>query len=58
LQEFSEEMKKNISQIGHSRHRSVLGFMVNIIAALIAYTHQPRKPSIGLMINIHVPVAI
>ena len=32
--------------------------MVNISAVLIAYTHQPKKLSIGLMINTHVRVAI
>ena len=39
---------KNISQIEHSRHRSVTGFMVNLVAGLIAYTFQPKKPSLGL----------
>jgi uncharacterized membrane protein YjjP (DUF1212 family) len=39
---------KNISQIEHSRHRSLSGFMVNLIGGLIAYTFQPKKPSIKL----------
>ena len=39
---------KNISQIEHSRHRSVTGFMVNLVAGLIAYTYQPKKPSLRL----------
>lgn len=38
---------KNISQIEHSRHRSVTNFMVNLICGLIAYAHQPKKPSLG-----------
>jgi len=37
---------KNISQIEHSRHRSVSNFMVNMICGLIAYAHQPKKPSL------------
>lgn len=37
---------KNISQIEHSRHRSVANFMVNLVCGLIAYTHQPKKPSL------------
>ena len=38
---------KNISQIEHSRHRSVANFLVNVLCGLIAYAHQPVKPSIG-----------
>lgn len=39
---------KNISQIEHPRHRSASNFAVNLLAGLIAYTHQPKKPSIRL----------
>lgn len=39
---------KNISQIEHTRHRSLVGFMVNLLAGLIAYSHQPKKPSLNL----------
>lgn len=39
---------KNISQIEHSRHRSSTNFMVNVIGGLIAYCHQPKKPSLNL----------
>jgi Transposase DDE domain len=39
---------KNISQIAHSRHRSLTGFMVHLVGGLIAYTFQPKKPSLGL----------
>ena len=38
---------KNISQIEHSRHRSVTSFLVNLVCGLIAYAHQPKKPSLG-----------
>lgn len=38
---------KNISQIEHSRHRSVGNFLVNLLCGLIAYAHQPKKPSLG-----------
>lgn len=38
---------KNISQIEHSRHRSPVNCMVNIICGLIAYSHQPKKPSLN-----------
>lgn len=39
---------KNISQIEHSRHRSPTNFLVNVLCGLIAYCHQPKKPSLGL----------
>lgn len=39
---------KNISQIEHSRHRSPVNFCVNILCGLIAYCHQPKKPSLQM----------
>jgi hypothetical protein len=39
---------KNISQIEHSRHRSPINFLVNLICGLIAFCCQPKKPSLGL----------
>ena len=38
---------KNISQIEHSRHRSPVNCMVNILCGLIAYSHQPKKPALN-----------
>lgn len=35
---------KNIAQIEHSRHRSVVGFTVNLMADLAAYSFFPKKP--------------
>jgi len=46
--ETINDQLKNISQIEHSRHRSVTNFMVNLLAGLIAYCHQPKKPSLHL----------
>jgi hypothetical protein len=48
LIETVNDQLKNISQIEHSRHRSVANFMVNLVAGLVAYTHQPLKPSLNL----------
>ena len=42
---------KNICQIEHSRHRSPINFLVNLIAGLIASCHQPKKPSL----RVHLP---
>ena len=46
--ETINDQLKNISQIAHTRHRSPSNFLVNLIAGLIAYTHQPKKPSLNL----------
>jgi hypothetical protein len=48
LIETVNDQLKNISQIVHSRHRSIKNFMVNIIAGLVAYTYQDKKPSLNL----------
>ena len=40
---------KNISQIEHTRHRSPINAFINIVAGLIAYCHQPKKPSLGII---------
>lgn len=40
---------KNISQIEHTRHRSLWNFLSNLMAGLIAYCHQPKKPSLNLV---------
>ena len=46
---------KNISQIEHSRHRSPVNCFVNILGGLIAYCHQPKKPSIAIDHNLLLP---
>ncbi|MCT8345385.1 IS982 family transposase, partial [Photorhabdus kleinii] len=37
---------KTISQIEHSRHRSIKGFMLTILGGLIAYCLKWKKPSL------------
>ncbi len=39
---------KNICQIEHTRHRSPVNFLVNLVCGLIAYCHLPKKPSLDL----------
>lgn len=46
--ETINDQLKNITQIEHSRHRSVHGFMLNIIAGLIAYSLKENKPSLRM----------
>jgi Transposase DDE domain len=58
LIETSNDQLKNISQIEHTRHRSVTGFMVNLLAGLVAYSYQPKKPSLGLRRDPQVPMLV
>jgi DDE family transposase len=48
LIETINDQLTTLSQIEHTRHRSVTGFMVNLVAGLIAYSYRPKKPSLGL----------
>ena len=48
---------KNISQIEHTRHRSICNFAVNVIAGLAAYSEQEKKPSFDLETLSHMPLA-
>jgi hypothetical protein len=46
LIETINDQLKNISQIEHSRHRSPANFLVNVLAGVLAYCHQSKKPSL------------
>lgn len=46
--ETINDQLKNVSQLEHTRHRSPANFAVNLLAGLVAYTLQPKKPSIRL----------
>lgn len=46
--ESINDQLKNICQIEHTRHRSVVNFGVNLLAGLAAYCHKPKKPSLNL----------
>jgi hypothetical protein len=48
LIETVNDQLKNISQIEHTRHRSVVNALVNIITGLIAYTCQEKLPSLHI----------
>lgn len=49
--ESVNDQLKNISQIEHSRHRSVNNFIVNLLAGLAAYALKDKKPSLHLNHN-------
>lgn len=45
IETVNDELK-NICQVEHSRHRSVVNFMTNLVAGIIAYNFLPKKPSL------------
>jgi hypothetical protein len=51
LIETVNDQLKNIMQIEHSRHRSPFNFLVNTLAALVAYTYQEKKPALDLEVK-------
>jgi hypothetical protein len=46
--ETINDQLKNIFCLEHTRHRSLINFLVNAVAALVAYSYQPKKPSLNL----------
>lgn len=46
--ETINDQLKNQSQIEHSRHRSLPHYVAHVIAGLIAYSYQAKKPSLNL----------
>ena len=51
LIETINDQLKNSWPIEHTRHRSVSNCMVNLLAGLVAYTYQPKNPSLNLSQN-------
>lgn len=49
--ETINDQLKNISQIEHSPHRSPINFLVNVLAGLIAYMWQPKKPTLKFTVK-------
>lgn len=45
IETVNDELK-NMCQVEHTRHRSISGFLLNIMGALAAYSFFPKKPSI------------
>jgi hypothetical protein len=49
--ETVNDQLKNMCDIEHTRHRSPINFMVNMVAGLIRYTYFEKKPSINFAEN-------
>ena len=48
LVESVNDELKNICKVEHTRHRSIKGFLTNLIAGLTAYCFFPKKPSLNI----------
>jgi hypothetical protein len=46
--ETINDQLKNIFDLEHSRHRSLLNYLSNIVAGLVAYSYQDKKPALLL----------
>jgi hypothetical protein len=51
LIETVNDQLKNISQVEHTRHRSLWNFLGNVAAGLIAYTWREKKPSLNISVK-------
>jgi hypothetical protein len=50
IETVNDELK-NICQVEHTRHRSISGFLLNIMSAIAAYSFFPKKPSIKSQVS-------
>jgi predicted choloylglycine hydrolase len=49
--ETVNDQLKNISQAEHTRHRSISGFLLNLMGAIAAYSFAEKKPSIKNLVQ-------
>lgn len=47
IETVNDELK-NLCQIEHTRHRSMAGFLVNLMAGIVAYCLSPNKPKLNI----------
>ena len=47
IKSVNDELK-NICQLQHTRHRSVSGFLFNVMSVQAAYSFFPKKPSLNI----------
>jgi len=46
--ETINDQLKNTFDLEHSRHRSLTNYMIAVVAGLVAYSYQPKKPSLNI----------
>ena len=50
IESVNDELK-NICKLQHTRHRSVNGFLFNVMATLAAYSFLAKKPSLNIQME-------
>lgn len=56
--ETINDQLKNIFDLEHSRHRSLINYLSNVVACLVAYSYQEKKPALNLHDNDLLPLII
>jgi hypothetical protein len=51
IETINDQLKK-ISKIEHSRHRSLTNCMINVVAGLLAYSYQEKRPSLNIRADV------
>ncbi len=46
--ETINDQLKNVCDLEHSRHRSLTNYMSSVVASLVAYSYQEKKPALDL----------
>jgi transposase DDE domain len=46
IETINDELK-NVAQLVHSRHRSILNFAMNVLAVIVAYSFCEKKPKVN-----------
>ena len=47
IETINDELK-NVAQLVHSRHRSILNFAMNVLSAIAAYSFFEKKPAVNI----------
>ena len=51
IETINDELK-NVAQLVHSRHRSILNFAMNVLSAIAAYSFFEKKPAVNIDFSI------
>jgi len=54
--ETINDQLKNIFQLEHSRHRSLINYLIDIVGCLVAYSYKEKKPSLNIRMENLLPL--